>query len=104
MFNWFGNQISNMRKIIIIVFTCCISLYVNAQSQNYSVQTDQRVGYSVLKTGFVNPPPSAGVRCYWWWLNGKETAARKGISMEFTYKTTNLYVYTGSVPLTEAVI
>ena len=35
---------------------------------------------------------------------GKETAARKGISMEFTYKTANLYVYTGTVPLTEAVI
>jgi len=63
-----------MRKIILIVFTCSISLYVNAQSQNYSVQTDQRVGYSVLKTGFVNPPPSAGVRCYWWWLNGNVTA------------------------------
>lgn len=35
---------------------------------------------------------------------GKETAARKGISMEFTYKTANLYIYTGTVPLTEAVI
>jgi hypothetical protein len=34
---------------------------------------------------------------------GKETAARKGISMEFTYKTANLYVYPGAIPLTEAV-
>ncbi|MBA4410903.1 MAG: hypothetical protein C0397_15950 [Odoribacter sp.] len=33
---------------------------------------------------------------------GKETAARKGISMEFTYKTANLYIYPGNVPLTEA--
>lgn len=33
---------------------------------------------------------------------GKETAARKGISMEFTYKTANIYVYTGTIPLTEA--
>jgi hypothetical protein len=33
---------------------------------------------------------------------GKETAARKGISMEFTYKTGNVYVYEGSVPLTQA--
>ncbi len=34
---------------------------------------------------------------------GKETAARKGISMEFTYKTANVYVYTGTIPLTEAI-
>ena len=33
---------------------------------------------------------------------GKETAARKGISMEFTYKTANLYIYPGNIPLTEA--
>ncbi len=34
---------------------------------------------------------------------GKETAARKGMSAEFTYKTPNVYVYTGTVPLTEAI-
>jgi hypothetical protein len=33
---------------------------------------------------------------------GKETAARKGISMEFTYKTANVYVYEGDIPLTPA--
>lgn len=33
---------------------------------------------------------------------GKETAGRKGLSAEFTYKTPNVYVYTGSVPLTES--
>ena len=33
---------------------------------------------------------------------GKTTAARKGVSMEFTYKTNNQFVYTGSVPLTGA--
>lgn len=33
---------------------------------------------------------------------GKETAARKGMSAEFTYKTPNVYVYTGAVPLTPA--
>lgn len=33
---------------------------------------------------------------------GKTTAALKGLSMEFTYKTPNVYVYTGSIPLTEA--
>ena len=33
---------------------------------------------------------------------GKTTAARKGISMEFTYKTNNQFVYKGNLPLTEA--
>ena len=33
----------------------------------------------------------------------KETAGRKGMSMEFTYKTGNAYVYEGSIPLTVAV-
>lgn len=32
----------------------------------------------------------------------KETAGRKGMSFEFTYKTGNVYVYQGSVPLTIA--
>jgi hypothetical protein len=32
----------------------------------------------------------------------RETAGRKGMSMEFTYKTPNVYVYDGDVPLTEA--
>jgi len=33
---------------------------------------------------------------------GKTTAARKGISLEFTCKTTNILVYTGNIPMTEA--
>lgn len=32
---------------------------------------------------------------------GKETSARRGISMEFTYKTSNNYVYEGSIPLAD---
>ena len=43
---------------------------------------------------YVGAPDGAGT--------GKGTAARKGISMEFTYKTTNNYVYGGNVPITEA--
>ncbi|MGB7267451.1 MAG: glycosyl hydrolase, partial [Terracidiphilus sp.] len=26
-----------------------------------------------LDSGFLNPPPSARLRCYWWWLNGHVT-------------------------------
>jgi hypothetical protein len=33
---------------------------------------------------------------------GKETAGRRGISMEFLYKTANAYTYTGIIPLTPA--
>jgi len=32
----------------------------------------------------------------------RETAGRRGISMEFTYKTASLYTYTGTIPLTPA--
>ena len=32
----------------------------------------------------------------------KETAGRKGVSMEFTYKTGDVYVYDGAIPLTPA--
>jgi hypothetical protein len=28
---------------------------------------------SGLEAGFRNPPPSARLRCYWWWLNGNVT-------------------------------
>jgi len=34
---------------------------------------------------------------------GKETAARRGVSMEFTYKTCNAYIYEGDIPLTPAI-
>ena len=28
-----------------------------------------------LLAGFINPPPEARMRCYWWWLNGHTTEA-----------------------------
>ena len=34
---------------------------------------------------------------------GKDVAARKGMSFEFTYKTSNIYAYTGNIPLTEGI-
>jgi len=33
---------------------------------------------------------------------GKGTAARAGLSLEFTYKTANVYQFSGNIPLTEA--
>jgi hypothetical protein len=29
-----------------------------------------KVAGDALRSGFINPPPSARLRCYWWWLNG----------------------------------
>jgi len=34
---------------------------------------------------------------------GKTTAARKGVSMEFTAKTPRIHIYTGNIPLTESI-
>jgi len=28
-----------------------------------------------LRDGFLNPPPEARARCYWWWLNGNTDEA-----------------------------
>jgi hypothetical protein len=49
------------------------------------------MGDSVRAAIFTGSPDGAGT--------GKETAGRRGISMEFVYKTSNVYVYEGSVPL-----
>ena len=35
---------------------------------------------------------------------GKTTASRAGMSAEFTYKTENIYLYEGNIPLTEATV
>ena len=53
------------------------------------------MGDSARPAVFTGSPDGGGT--------GKETAARKGMSMEFTYKTGNVYVYTGAIPLTPAV-
>ena len=52
------------------------------------------MGDAVRAAIFTGSPDGAGT--------GKETAGRRGISMEFVYKTSNVYVYQGSVPLTIA--
>ena len=34
---------------------------------------NSEINLNNLEKGFLNPPHSAGVRCYWWWLNGNVT-------------------------------
>ena len=51
----------------------------NAQSIHQTEQSSAPESVSsnsaadTLLRGFVNPPPSARLRCYWWWLNGHVT-------------------------------
>lgn len=52
------------------------------------------LGDALRPATFSGAPDGAGT--------GKETAGRRGISMEFTYKTSNVYSYAGTVPLTVA--
>ena len=52
------------------------------------------MGDAIRPAIFTGSPDGAGT--------GKETASRRGISMEFVYKTSNLYAYEGSIPLTIA--
>jgi len=52
------------------------------------------MGDAVRPAIFNGSPDSAGT--------SRETAGRRGMSMEFIYKTANIHVYGGTVPLTEA--
>ncbi len=52
------------------------------------------MGDAVRPAIFTSAPDSAGT--------SRETAGRRGMSMEFVYKTANIHVYSGSIPLTEA--
>jgi hypothetical protein len=38
-------------------------------------QQPQQPSLQQLRAGFVNPPPTAKLRCYWWWLNGNTDKA-----------------------------
>ena len=53
------------------------------------------MGDAMRPAVFSGSPDGAGT--------AKETAGRKGVSMEFTYKASNVYVYEGAIPLTPAI-
>ena len=53
------------------------------------------MGDALRAATYAGAPDGAGT--------GKETASRRGISMEFVFKTNNVYEYTGTIPLTIAV-
>ena len=47
-------------------FAGILSAVVLAASHDSAAAAD-------LEAGFRNPPPAAGIRCFWWWLNGNVT-------------------------------
>jgi hypothetical protein len=56
------------------------AVWVHAQSAQHSAKVRQAevagpaaVLPDALRSGFLTPPPSARLRCYWWWLNGHVT-------------------------------
>lgn len=57
--------------------------------------TDKPTSWVIVLAVYAGAPDCYGT--------SKETAAGKGISMEFTYKTANVYVYEDTIPLTEAI-
>ena len=71
-----------------------------AQNENLVFIVEDSDGQRYLMGDAVRPaillgsPDGAGT--------GKTTAARKGVSLEFTYKTTAIYSYAGNIPVTEA--
>jgi hypothetical protein len=58
---------------------------VHAQTPGPKATPRTTAAQDVLLQGFLNPPPSARLRCYWWWLNGhttKETITRDLTEMQ----------------------
>ena len=51
-----------LTKAIACAILCCL-----AANPAWDAQAED------LETGFRNPPHSAGIRCFWWWLNGNVT-------------------------------
>ena len=44
--------------------------FVLGQSSSGQLATSSKDPIAELRLGFRKPPPSARLRCYWWWLNG----------------------------------
>ncbi len=52
--------------LLAFLFLVCLSL---------QAQQPRPLSIDALRAGFLNPPPEARLRCYWWWLNGNTDKA-----------------------------
>jgi hypothetical protein len=59
-----------IRRLIILAFLFSLFLVLPAPN---AAQSTQPAEYNLLREGFLHPPDSAKLRCYWWWLNGNTT-------------------------------
>ena len=60
-------------KCIFLAGILCMFGCVNDQNKSNNNEGNGEINFNDLEAGFLNPPHSAGVRCYWWWLNGNVT-------------------------------
>ena len=66
---------------LLTISMALISAYAGAQTLRSTTGTTlnsapayMKAQENALDRGFLNPPPSARLRCYWWWLNGYVTS------------------------------
>jgi alpha-L-rhamnosidase len=57
-----------IRSILVALATMSTVFLGHVYAQSHSASDE-------LRKGFANPPASARLRCYWWWLNGHTTKA-----------------------------
>ena len=54
-----------------LAVAACVTMPATAHAQRITaVPHNQATSLRSLRSGFTDPPPSARLRCYWWWLNG----------------------------------
>ncbi|MCJ7778526.1 MAG: hypothetical protein MUP16_09460 [Sedimentisphaerales bacterium] len=65
-------------KLICVLFSVVALFLFQVKSSGQLVSAERRAvagedSFADLKKGFEHPPQSAGVRCFWWWLNSNVT-------------------------------
>lgn len=68
--------IERKMKMIKCIFAGVIFVLIGCSTEQGSSKRkggSSEPDLNTLKEGFLHPPHSAGVRCYWWWLNGHVT-------------------------------
>jgi len=58
------------------IFSILIILLILAGCTGKKVHEAEQSAYKKLREGFINPPPGAHPKVYWWWLNGNTDTAR----------------------------
>ena len=70
-----------IRWVCASVIAATIPLSASVKARNSNPIPSTGLMASPLEQSFKNPPTSAQVWCYWWWLNGK--ASKEGITRDF---------------------